>query len=80
MKVVNIHKSTYTVFIGRPSRFGNPFRIGRDGTRAQVIKLYENWVRRHPDTLRRIRRLKVADILGCYCAPELCHGDVIRKI
>ena len=38
MKVVHCKKSMYDVYIGRPSKWSNPFKIGEDGTREEVIK------------------------------------------
>lgn len=38
--VVNIKHNKYDVYIGRGSPFGNPFQIGRDGDRKQVIEKY----------------------------------------
>ena len=46
IRVVNAHREPYDVLIARPSKWGNPFRIGRDGNRDQVIKMYEVHVRR----------------------------------
>jgi len=79
------------VYIGRPSILGNPFVIGRDGTRDEVIAKYRTWlyhtaqcetslgarVRIALDDL--IQRSKKNGIvcLTCWCAPHACHGDVI---
>lgn len=70
----------YDVYIGRPSRWGNPFEIGKDGTRAEVIAKYEAWVRAQPGFLERIKRELRGKILGCWCTPDPCHGDVLAKI
>ena len=39
-KVVNKYKEDYDVYIGRGSKWGNPYRIGEDGTREEVIEKY----------------------------------------
>jgi hypothetical protein len=80
MKVVNIRKERYTVYIGRGSIFGNPFKIGKDGTRKEVIEKYEKEVRLHPHILRAIELLSPTAVLGCYCKPKACHGDIIIKL
>jgi hypothetical protein len=83
MKVVNTrtHKATTKdVDIGRPNALGNPFIIGRDGTREQVITKYEEWVRRQPKLLVLIHALPEDAILRCWCKPLACHGDVITKL
>ncbi len=39
--VVHCKREPFDVYIGRPSKWGNPFNIGRDGTREEVIAKYE---------------------------------------
>jgi hypothetical protein len=46
------------VYVGRPSIWGNPFVIGRDGTRAQVIAKYEAWIAQQPDLKARLHELR----------------------
>jgi hypothetical protein len=77
--VVNARHSDYDVLIARPSKWGNPFQIGRDGTRDQVIQMYEVHIRRRPDLLAALPEL-VGKRLGCYCKPLPCHGDVLLKL
>lgn len=80
--VVHCKKSPYDVYIGRPSEWGNPFVIGKDGTREEVVEKYEVWLREKledPDTVGRFLELK-GKILACWCAPQACHGDVIVKL
>jgi hypothetical protein len=80
MKVVNLHKEPYTVYIGRGSEYGNPFKIGKDGTREEVIKKYEEYARKTPHLMAFIGMLHETDILGCFCKPQNCHGEIIIKI
>lgn len=84
MKLVNIHnkknKVKVTVYIGRPSVFGNPFILNKDGDRKTVVRKYEEYVRNNYEILEAIKELKEDDVLGCYCSPLECHGDVILKI
>lgn len=77
--VVNKYKSSCTVFIGRPSKWGNPFVIGKHGTREEVIAMYEKYIRNKPELLAQLHELK-GEILGCYCKPQACHGDVLVKL
>ncbi len=65
------------VFIGRPSKWGNPYIIGLDGDRAEVIAKYREWITQHPTLDPRELRGKV---LGCFCAPLPCHGDVLAEL
>jgi hypothetical protein len=78
--VVNCRKDPYDVYIGRPSKFGNPFRVRIDGTREQVIKMYEEWVRSQPELISIIKTELRGKTLGCFCFPMPCHGDVLAKI
>ena len=84
--VVNIKRGDpYDVYIGRPGRgqegpWGNPFTIEEAGSRERCIELYR---RRLWDEIRagRITLEQLAALhgkrLGCFCAPEACHGDVL---
>lgn len=67
------------VFIGRPSKWGNPFYIGADGTREQVIEKYRKWLMAQHDLLADLHELK-GKRLACYCAPLPCHGDVLAEL
>ena len=78
-EVVNARDSDYDVLIARPSKWGNPFRIGRDGNRDQVIKMYEVHIRCRPDLIAALTEL-AGKRLGCYCKPLPCHGDVLLKL
>ena len=44
IKVVHCKKEPYDIYIGRPSKWGNPFSIGKDGTREEVIEKYREWI------------------------------------
>ena len=78
-KIVNIVHRNYDLFIGRPSKWGNPYIIGKDGTREEVIDKYEKWIREQPELLAALPEL-VGKNLGCFCSPKACHGDVLLKL
>ena len=68
------------VYIGhRLNKWANPFKIGRDGTREQVIALYEYFVRSKPELTAALPELRGKD-LACWCAPKPCHGDVLLRL
>lgn len=69
-----------TVYIGRPSKWGNPFVIGRDGDRAQVVAKYREYLLANHNALVSVRAELRGCTLGCYCAPLACHGDVLAEI
>lgn len=82
MKVYNKKDSAIpinAVYIGRPSKWGNPFVIGKDGTRQEVIVKFERWILGQPQLLAQLNEIKGRDLV-CWCAPEACHGDVLAKL
>ena len=74
------------VYVGRPSKFGNPFTIGRDGSREEVIQKFEAWLfvadeNSSPPmliTIDDLRSLRGKDLV-CWCAPEACHAQILMK-
>ncbi len=77
--VVHFRKEKYDIYIGRPSKWGNPYIIGKDGTREDVIKKYIVWFLNNLDLLDDIHELK-GKRLGCYCSPLDCHGNVLASL
>ncbi len=78
MFVVNRYKSKFDVYIGRGSKWGNPFILGKDGDRDEVCDKYEEWFWKQ-DICNDISELK-GKILGCFCKPKRCHGDFLARI
>lgn len=57
--VVNINTgASYDVYIGRLSKWGNPFVIGRDGTRRGVLDAYQMWLSNRPDLIATLGELR----------------------
>ena len=77
--VVHCKRTSYDVYIGRPSKWGNPFEIGRDGTREEVIEKYKAWIVEQPELLAALPELR-GKVLGCWCAPKACHGHVLAEL
>lgn len=87
MKVVNIKREPYTHYIGRGSFFGNiyshqpsNFPVIKVASREEAIASYENNTRSNQGLLDYIRGLPEDAVLGCFCAPLPCHGDIIIKL
>lgn len=85
MTVLNKHKDTIpadAIYIGRGSIWGNPFRIGQHGTRAEVIEQHRDllWkrVKSGDVTLEMLASLHGRDLV-CFCAPLPCHGHTLEK-
>ncbi len=75
------------IYIGRPSVLGNPFAIGRDGDREEVIARYRAWlwdqVAARNEVFAELVKIKgMAErgevYLVCWCKPLACHGDVVK--
>jgi hypothetical protein len=71
------------VYVGRPTKWGNPFVIGKDGDRDDVIKKYRDYA----DNLRYTSDLFISDLkelrgkdLVCWCSPEACHADILMEL
>ena len=78
-RVVKKGEAAYDVYIGRGSKWGNRFVIGIDGNREEVIEMYEEWIKTQPKLLDDLIELKGC-VLGCYCAPKRCHGEILLKL
>jgi len=66
-------------YIGRGSKWGNRFVIGRDGDRQAVIAKHEQWLADQNDLLRSLDELRGRDLV-CFCAPRPCHGDLLHRL
>lgn len=77
--VVHCKKAKYDVYIGRPSIWGNPFKLNPGDDRDAVIAKYRKWLMGQPHLLARLHELK-GKVLGCWCSPKTCHGDVLAEL
>lgn len=86
MKVVNKHNHgklniVSDLYIGRPSLLGNPFSIQEFG-RDECVRLYKihfDYMIKHSKEFRELVGSAMSyENLVCWCAPEKCHGDIIR--
>lgn len=87
--VVNFKKEPYDIYIGRPSKWGNPFTHKKEGTlgkylvktRKESIERYREWITSGEgmyllDDLHELKGKK----LGCFCKPKTCHGDILAEL
>ena len=77
IKVVHCKKEPFDVYIGRGSKWGNPFIIGQHGTREDVISKYEAYIMSRRDLIDALPEL-IGKTIGCWCAPQACHGDILK--
>ena len=77
------------VYVGRPSPLGNPYALGRDGSREQVIAQYRRWLWAQLQSPGSPQERELRRLLGlarsgelellCWCAPLPCHAEVVRS-
>lgn len=78
-RVVHNKREPYDVYIGRPSKWGNPFTLTPGADRDAVIARYATWVVTQPHLMAALGELR-GKVLGCWCAPKSCHGDVLARL
>jgi len=79
-RVVHCKREKYDVYIGRPSKWGCPYTLGKDGDRTEIIEKYKIYLRDHPELIEDARIELKGKVLGCWCAPQLCHGDILAFV
>ncbi len=79
MPVVHCRKDVYDVLIDRTTKWGNPFVLGTDGTRSEVIAKYRDYLLTNKPLMAALPELR-GKTLGCWCAPRPCHGDVLQEL
>lgn len=62
----------------KASKWANPFKIGIDGGRFEVISKHRVWVLHKHDLMAALHELR-DKILVCFCHPELCHCDSLKE-
>ena len=68
------------VYIGRPSPWGNPFVMGKDGNRDECLAKFKEWIKTQPELIERIKKELKGKDLVCFCAPKPCHGNILLEI
>ena len=75
----HIKRDTYDVLIDRTTKWGNPFILGPDGNRAEVIQKHAVWIGTQPELIAALPEL-IGKTLGCHCYPLPCHGDTLSRL
>ncbi len=90
-RVVNLKKDEYEVYIGRGGAWGNPFSYLTsslaefivESREASIIR-YKEWIiqrlRDEPALAEEMKKKLKGKVLGCFCKPKACHGDVLVEI
>ena len=75
------------VYVGRPSRWGNPYSIGKHGTREEVVLKYRHFIENDLDHPADLELLRGRDLV-CWCHtwdgqgdnPMYCHADILLEL
>lgn len=93
-RVIHCKHEPYDIYIGRPSKWGNPFKVTKSRSRERAIREYRDWLNGDtylrkslsalhydgdPPSVREIVEELHGKILGCWCKPKACHGDVLQE-
>lgn len=84
-RVVNMKEESFDIYIGRPSKRGNPYSHKRGtlakflvSSRNEAIEKYESYLLDNKNLMDSLKELK-GKTLGCWCHPKKCHGDILSK-
>jgi len=87
-RIVNLNKEPYDVYIGRGSKWGCPYTIIKDrptlakevvSTKEEALAKYKEYITSTPELMNSLDEL-YGKVLGCFCAPEKCHGEVLLEL
>ena len=88
-KVVNKYREPYDIYIGRGSKWGNPYTHIKGKTKAshvvntreESIQSFKEWITKGEGKhlLNDLHELK-GKTLGCFCKPQSCHGDILKEL
>ncbi|GAI06671.1 unnamed protein product [marine sediment metagenome] len=72
------------LYVGRPSKWGNQFKIGIDGTREEVVELFraemDDRLKSVPSLITNLKEELQGKDLVCWCAPLSCHADILLEL
>jgi hypothetical protein len=87
-RIVNLNKEPYDIYIGRGSKWGCPYTIIKDrptlakeivNSKEEALSKYKEYVLNTPELMESLDELD-GKVLGCFCKPEPCHGDVLLEL
>ena len=63
----------------RPSKWRNPFSVKECGSAEAAVQRYKEYILKKPALLKDLHELE-GKVLGCWCKPGPCHGDVLVEL
>lgn len=82
-RVLNKYKDVIppdAVYIGRPTKWGNPYAMLNPEDRPLAIQRYREYLDSHPELVEQAKRELRDKDLVCFCAPKPCHGDILLEL
>ncbi len=84
-RVVHCKKEEFDVYVGRGSRWGNPYSHKEGtlaehvvGSRTEAIQKFEEYLLSNEELMGSLEELR-GKTLGCWCKPKSCHGDILIR-
>jgi hypothetical protein len=84
-RVVHCKKEEFDVYVGRGSKWGNPYSHKEGtlaehvvGSRSEAIQKFEDYLLSNEELMESLSELK-GKTLGCWCKPKSCHGDILLR-
>jgi hypothetical protein len=84
-RVVHCKKEEFDVYVGRGSRWGNPYSHKEGtlaehvvGSRTEAIQKFEEYLLSREELMGSLEELR-GKTLGCWCKPKSCHGDILIR-
>ena len=87
-RVVHCKKEKYNIYVGRPSKWGNPFSHKKGtlakylvSSRDEAVSKHREWITKGEGVylLKDIKELK-GKVLGCWCSPKPCHAEILAEL
>ena len=78
--VVHCKKEPYDVYVGRPSKWGNDHKMIELKSKEEAIRKYIEDLVNDPWLITYHLGELQGKVLGCFCAPQACHGDVLARL
>ena len=76
-RMTHINKKRYPK---QDSIWANPFKTGKDGTRQEVLEKYRDYIIKKVEQNELDLNQLRGKVLGCWCKPNKCHGDILNEL
>lgn len=71
----------HVIYVGRPSKWGNPIRVSKSVPQALAVRKYYEYLNRHPELKEQAKMELRGRDLACWCKLGTpCHAEVLLEI